>query len=105
MLATHELHSRLDQLVRAKGRSPEEQQRDLEKSLTPMVRLALRKGIGIPALVHWVRSTYLRLSPNPHLGAPEQYAPQITRLLSATLLQPADVSEAPPTRRIASLPW
>ncbi len=57
---------------------------DLQRTLAPMVRVALRRGAGLPAVVCWVRQTLERIAgPNPQL--PEAYAPQITRLLCAAL--------------------
>src|SRR5260370_11293544 len=57
---------------------------DLQSTLGPMVRVALRRGTGVPAVVRWVRQALERIAgPNPQM--PEAYAPQITRLLCAAL--------------------
>jgi hypothetical protein len=57
--------------------------RDLEETLAPMVRLALRKGVGVPEVVQWVQQTYAALTEGSTLAPPEAYVPQITRLLCA----------------------
>ena len=67
------------------GTSSNTRPEDLEGTIGPMVRLALRRGAGVPALVQWVRQALDRVAgPNP--PTPEAYAPQITRLLCAALL-------------------
>jgi hypothetical protein len=58
----------------------------LEGQLQPIVRLALRKGVGIPRVVGWVREAHARLSNGARTTPPEQYAVEITRMLTATLL-------------------
>lgn len=57
----------------------------LEKRLSPMVRLALRTGLGVPALVAWVNGA------RRHLAAghdPDGCAEALTRWLSSELLRP-----------------
>jgi hypothetical protein len=56
---------------------------ELEETLAPMVRLALRKGLGVPEVVQWVQQTYVALTEGVTPAAPEFYVPQITRLLAA----------------------
>ena len=63
---------------------------ELEVSLVPLVRCALRSGSGLPGVVHWVRR-------DPHVWAevqrsrgaarPEENAPRIARLLCDKLLR------------------
>ncbi|HLW65298.1 MAG TPA: hypothetical protein VKS79_08265 [Gemmataceae bacterium] len=55
--------------------------RELEETLEPMVRLALRKGLGVPEVVQWVQRTYVALTEGVAPASPEFYVPQITRLL------------------------
>lgn len=56
----------------------------LERRLSPMVRLALRRAIGVPALVAWVSSAKQRLAATDDLDASTRI---ITRWLSAELLR------------------
>jgi hypothetical protein len=57
----------------------------VEDKLTPIVRLALRRGVGAPVVVQWVRQTFDRLSEGLAPASAEHYVPQITRLLRARL--------------------
>src|SRR5262245_25782419 len=66
--------------------SPAAKPEDLQHTLAPLVRLALRRGAGAPPLVRWVRQTLTSVA-GPTPAAPESYAPQITRLLCAALLE------------------
>lgn len=65
----------------------------LAGSLAPAVRLALRRGVGRPSLVRWVRRTYASLAPDLN-SPPERYAPQIVRLLCCALAQGLTASPA-----------
>jgi hypothetical protein len=63
----------------------------LEASLVPMIRCALRTGRGVPAVVQWVRRNLSRLAaahePGQQSPDPERTAPALARLLCATLLE------------------
>lgn len=61
----------------------------LEGSLTPIVRLALRRGVGIPALVQWVRKAHAEMA-RDRQGTPEQFAPQIACMLARVLTRPPE---------------
>jgi hypothetical protein len=64
---------------------PEAWQEALEESLLPMVRCALRKGIGLPTLVRWVRH---EVEANPDAAAdPARAAVPMARELSQALLE------------------
>jgi hypothetical protein len=60
--------------------------RELEAGLVPLVRCALRRGTGLPALVSWVRKNADRLPAAEPLDT-AQAAPRIARLLCAGLVQ------------------
>jgi hypothetical protein len=47
--------------------------------------VALRKGIGSPKLVRWVRRAYEQLADGVNAAVPERYAADITRMLAAAL--------------------
>lgn len=59
-------------------------QSQLEERLRPIVRLALRKGEGIPEIVGWVRRAQANLVGN--ISRRDQGAAEIARMLSVTLL-------------------
>jgi hypothetical protein len=67
-----------------------DRERTLEESLLPMVRCALRSGLGHPRLVRWVRKT-LPAVPGPHQAGrpvdPDLTGPPLARLLFRTLLR------------------
>ncbi len=71
---------------RGEDEAREHAQSRLEGELQPIVRLALRKGVGIPRVVGWVRQAQARLSNGARVAEPDQYAVEITRMLTATLL-------------------
>ncbi len=60
-------------------------QSQLEERLRPIVRLALRRGEGIPEVVGWVRRAQANLVGTA--SRPDQGAAEIARMLSATLMQ------------------
>jgi hypothetical protein len=66
------------------GEALELAQSQLEERLRPIVRLALRKGEGIPEVVGWVRRAQANLVDN--ISRPDQGAAEIARMLSVTLL-------------------
>ncbi|HEV3145134.1 MAG TPA: hypothetical protein VGZ47_14690 [Gemmataceae bacterium] len=73
-----------DNFVECAQRTDSEQRmQDLEECLAPMVRLALRKGVGLPEVVEWVQQTYAGLIEGTTPAPLEYYVPQITRLLCA----------------------
>jgi hypothetical protein len=85
--ASGESLNRLADLARGGDDEARERvQARLEDQLQPIVRLALRKGVGIPRVVGWVRQAHARLADGRRTEAPEQYAAEITRMLTATLL-------------------
>lgn len=56
---------------------------DLERGLTRMVQMALRKGIGAPTLVTWVQRTAANLG----FSDPDECVPQLTKMLVVQLNQ------------------
>ena len=64
-------------------REDDQQMRELEHILAPMVRLALGNGVGLPEVVQWVQQTYATMTEGATPALPEFYVPQITRLLCA----------------------
>jgi hypothetical protein len=68
--------------------APERWQEKLEASLLPMVRCALRKGIGHPTLVTWVRR---QAEGNPDAAAdPARAAVPMAQALCQRLMQRLD---------------
>jgi len=60
----------------------------LEASLLPMIRCALRSGVGHPHVVNWVRH---QAASNPHLPPdPVRAAPPIARALCERILERLD---------------
>src|SRR5262245_10582664 len=79
--------NRLSSLARSGDADARERaQARLEGQLQPIVRLALRKGVGIPRVVGWVRQAHARLAGGVRSTDPDQYTAEITRMLTATLL-------------------
>ncbi len=64
----------------------DELQSRLQGGLAPVVRLALRRGVGFPGLVRWVHQTCAELSCDRNIP-PERYASEITRRLCSALVQ------------------
>jgi hypothetical protein len=67
-----------------------ERRAQIEATLLPMVRVALRTGQGHPRLVQWVRRTLPWMAGekgSPAHVDPEQVAAPMARLLCQTLLQ------------------
>jgi len=83
--STSELRQWRKQTARSGTGEIMDKTRQLEESLMPIVRVALHKGVGISAVVTWVRQTYDRLSNGSNCASPDYYVPQITRLLCARL--------------------
>lgn len=67
-------------------------QEEVEASLVPLIRCAMRRGVGVPGLVQWVRTTL------PGLGERERTAPALARRLCANLLRQYE----PNPRRVVS---
>ena len=63
------------------GASPEGLRRQVESSLTPLIRCALERGVGAPALVRWVKQTV------PVLGAGERTPAALARRLCTSLVR------------------
>lgn len=59
---------------------------ELETRLLPLVRCALRRGSGLPAVVSWVRGRFEDLGDDSWHEDPGQAAPRIARLLCARLV-------------------
>jgi hypothetical protein len=59
---------------------------ELEAGLVPLVRCALRRGTGLPALVRWVQGNFAALADGPAPPDLAQVAPRIAHLLSARLV-------------------
>jgi hypothetical protein len=53
----------------------------VEASLVPLIRCAMHRGVGLPGLVQWVRTTL------PGLSERERTAPGLARQLCANLLR------------------
>jgi hypothetical protein len=74
-------------LRRLAGRGPEESaspdglRREVETSLTPLIRCALERGVGAPALVSWVRRTL------PTMQSGERTASALARQLCSSLVR------------------
>jgi hypothetical protein len=81
-----------ERVRRGDRQAPEEFQARLSGELGPAVRLALRRGLGAPLVVKWVRQTFDELSGGMPVP-PEQFAPQITRMLCDTLLRGLQIPE------------
>lgn len=61
---------------------------DVESSLRPMIRCALRSGVGHPNLVEWVRSSLPGCdSPELRAAVPEGFVPHLAHNLCTHLLQ------------------
>ncbi len=75
------------------------EEEQLLSALAPIVRLALRRGTGVPSVVAWVRRTHAALADGRHVPR-DHFAPQITRLLCAAFL--ADANSPKPANRAAS---
>jgi hypothetical protein len=56
-------------------------QEEVEASLVPLIRCAMHRGVGLPGLVQWVRTTL------PGLSERERSAPALARRLCANLLR------------------
>ncbi len=68
--------------------NPERLREVLEASLLPMIRCALRSGLGHPHVVDWVRH---QKASNPHLSPdPIRAAPPIARALCERILERLD---------------
>jgi hypothetical protein len=68
--------------------TPQQFREALEASLLPMIRCALRSGIGHPHVVNWVRR---QAEGNPHLSPdPARAAPPMARALCERLLARLD---------------
>jgi hypothetical protein len=81
---------RLQELAR-RG-DPNTIRQQIAGSLTPIVRLALRRSQGLPPVVEWVQRTLAGIAGSGS-AAPEQYTKTITQLLCNALLRsPADDS-------------
>ncbi len=83
----HPLESLHTLAERMRRGSPEARQRlrhELEDSLVPLIRSAIRGGIGMPQLVSWVRR---HLPAAPAGTSPESVAPSLAHLLCDTLLR------------------
>jgi hypothetical protein len=89
MVPAENFRQRLWDLIHSHECGPGQARSELEGRLSPLVGMALRKGVGAPGLVHWVHAAFARLSDGASLGPPEHYTPQITRLLCAELMRGA----------------
>jgi hypothetical protein len=100
MIQSNDFQQSILELMPPNGPNADRRPDDLQGCLTPLVSLALRKGVGMPALVTWVRAAHARISEGARPEPPERYASQITRLLCATLLRDArsDPNERPRNR-------
>jgi hypothetical protein len=58
----------------------------MEASLAPIVRVAIRRGEGLPPVVRWVRRAFATLADGRAMPD-EQYTAEITQLLCAELLR------------------
>jgi|SRR5262249_9026092 len=87
MIATLEIRRRLGELAASHGADADEARQELEGRLSPLVRVALRKGVGAPDFVNWVRTALARLKDGANALPADQFAPQITRLLCAELMR------------------
>jgi hypothetical protein len=67
-------------------------QEEVEASLVPLIRCAMHRGVGVPGLVQWVRTTL------PGLGERERTAAALARRLCANLLRQYE----PSPRRVVS---
>jgi hypothetical protein len=81
--ATVELRSLAAQARRGNAEARAALQHELEDNLEPLVRCALRRGAGLPAVVQWVQKNAAALG-TVDLS---QAAPRIARLLSAGLIE------------------
>src|SRR5262245_560139 len=87
MIPTLEFRRRLRELAACHGAGMDEAREELEGRLSPLVRVALRKGVGAPDFVNWVRTALARLMDGANVEPADQFAPQITRLLCAELMR------------------
>jgi hypothetical protein len=59
---------------------------ELESRLVPLIRVAMRTGSGLPALVSWVRERVAELINAGERPDPSQAAPRFARLLCSGLI-------------------
>jgi hypothetical protein len=81
-----------------------EQNRDsvearITASLAPIIRVALRRGVGIPSIVAWARRTHAEIAGN-RVVAPDQYATEITRMLCSVLMK--KIADEAPSQNAAA---
>lgn len=105
MIPNSDLRQRLSTLVSPNGSDPERLHQDLEGRLRPLVRLALRKHAGAPALVDWVQTTFSRITDGERAAPPEHFTPQITHLLCAALLADSRPNPSHPRGRDPRAAW
>jgi hypothetical protein len=70
--------------------SPQHQRQAVENTLRPMIRCAIRTGLGVPMLVRWVRKTLpelTRAQPPGEPVDPDRVTPSLARMLCTTLVQ------------------
>ncbi len=70
--------------------APQHHREAVEAHLRPLIRCALRRGRGLPALVQWVRQNLPRLVPAGGPAPPpdpERAVPTLARLLCDALLE------------------
>ncbi len=77
----------------ADGPASQRLQEEVEASLVPLIRYAMHRGVGLPGLVQWVRTTL------PGLDERERTAPALARRLCANLLRQYEPS---PRRSVSS---
>ena len=68
--------------------APDRFRADLERSLVPMIRCAIRSGTGLPPLVRWVQHHLPEQAQGSHRPADLEWAaPSMARLLCDRLLE------------------
>jgi hypothetical protein len=86
MTGIDDLTQRISSLA-ARPEGDDRERDDLERTFAVIVRLALRNGSGRAHVVQWVRKAYDRLAGPNSSAPPVDFAPQITRLLFARILE------------------
>jgi hypothetical protein len=74
-------------------------QKELESDLVPLVRCALRRGGGLPALVQWARGRFADLTDTPEPLNARQASPLLARVLCVNIVRNLAASEENETVR------
>ena len=76
----------MSRLAELAGGGDEAAAAEIRERLCPIVRVALRRGEGLPSVVRWVRRIYETMSGGRD-GPPDEYTPAIAQMLCRELLR------------------